>query len=174
MVHSKVSHSQIETCRLHPVFWHLSNGEAAKNNFFHAMNKYVDCPIESIQSQRRLCIHNNILLGLKDVQESMESLTTTHSLLCVGPPHQYPVPINFNYMLMRVMGALTIRFYEFPVEVVKLVHLRHLGLTCNGNLPTSISNLWKLQHLIVRRYMNIKSSRSMEGAYLSINVAMVY
>lgn len=158
--HSKVFDCQIKACRLHPVFWHLSNGEAVKNQFFHAMNTYADCSIESIMSQRRLCIRNSILLGMKDVQDSMAYATTTHSLLCVSPPHQYPVPISFNLRLLRVMDALTIRLYEFPVEVVKLVHLRHLGLTCNGNLPTSISNLWKLQHLIVSRYMNINSSQN--------------
>ncbi|KAH6819487.1 hypothetical protein C2S51_003090 [Perilla frutescens var. frutescens] len=149
MVQCKVSNFQIKTCRFHSVFWHLSNSQALKNNFFHAMSSYADCSMESIKSQRRLCIRNSILLGMRDVQDLMSSCTSTHSLLCVSPPHRYPVPICFDMRLLRVMDALTIRLYEFPVEVVELIHLRYLGLTCHEKLPTSISNLQKLQHLIV-------------------------
>ncbi|XP_057787902.1 putative late blight resistance protein homolog R1C-3 [Salvia miltiorrhiza] len=147
----------VNRCRLHCVFWHMCNSVAEKKKFFHAMDSYANCSVENMKSQRRFCIRTSTLLGLKDVQNSMASVTSARSLLCVSPPHQYPVPISFGLRLMRVMDALPIRLYEFPVEVVKLIHLRYLTLTYNGKLPTSISKLGKLQHLIVSRYMNTKS-----------------
>ncbi|KAG8388622.1 hypothetical protein BUALT_Bualt02G0144600 [Buddleja alternifolia] len=63
----------------------------------------------------------------------------------------------FSLRLLRVLDALTIRFYNFPSEVAELVHLRYVG----GKLPSSISKLWNLQYLIVRRYQIIKSSGSL-------------
>lgn len=113
-----VSCSKIKTCRLHPVFWHLCNGEALKNGFFHAMNSYDDCSTESINNQRRLCIRNSSLLGMQIVHNSIASITSAHSLLCVGPPHQYQVPINFDLRLLRVMDALT----SAPNQHVMILH----------------------------------------------------
>ncbi|KAL0310310.1 UNVERIFIED_CONTAM: putative late blight resistance proteinR1A-4 [Sesamum calycinum] len=61
----------------------------------------------------------------------------------------------FYYKLetAQVLDALTIRFYDFPVEVMELVHLRYLVLTCSGEdkLPASIYKLGNLQTLIVYR-----------------------
>ncbi|KAI3464226.1 hypothetical protein Pfo_020889 [Paulownia fortunei] len=148
---------RIKTCSLHSAFWHLCNREAGKNKFFHVLNSRADGLAEGIKSQRRLCIHNNILFGIKDVYKSMASISTTRSLLCTGPHHQYPVPICFGLRLLRVLDALTIRFYEFPMQELKLVQLRYLALTYVGNLPPSISKLWNLQFLIVRPHMSITS-----------------
>ncbi|KAI3464150.1 hypothetical protein Pfo_020813 [Paulownia fortunei] len=146
-----------KTSRLHSVFWHLCMREAGKSKFFHVLNS-SDGLGEGMKSQRRLCIHKGILFGLKDVNNSMASISTARSLLCTGPHHQYPVPICFGLRLLRVLDVLTIRFYEFPFEVLKLIQLRYLALTFNGELPTSISNLWNLQCLIVRQHLSIKSS----------------
>ncbi|KAK4437333.1 putative late blight resistance proteinR1A-4 [Sesamum alatum] len=98
------------------------------------------------RGHRRLCIHNNALFGIKDVNELMASISNTRSLLCTGPHHQYPVPICLgSFSLLRVLNALTIRFYVFPDEVVKLVKLRYLAFTYNGKLHASISKLQNLQ-----------------------------
>lgn len=56
MIQRNVSNFRIKACRLHATFWHLSNNQAVKNKFFHAMNSYDDCSMESIKSQHRLCI----------------------------------------------------------------------------------------------------------------------
>ncbi|KAI3464145.1 hypothetical protein Pfo_020808 [Paulownia fortunei] len=168
MVCQKNYNDKIKTCRLHSAFWHLCIRQAGKNKFSHVMNSYADSLAEGIKSQRRLCIHKNILFGIKDVYNSMASISTARSLLCTGPPHQYPVPICFGLMLLRVLDALTIRFYEFPVEVLKLVQLRYLALTCDGKLPPSISKLWSLQCLIVSRHLSIKSPR--DSSYLPVEI----
>ncbi|KAG8388537.1 hypothetical protein BUALT_Bualt02G0135800 [Buddleja alternifolia] len=105
-----------------------------------------------------MCIHNNVLFGIKDVYNSMASVSSrVRSVLCTGPHHQYPVPLCFGLRLLRVLDALTIRFYEFPIEILKLFQLRYLACTYNGKLPASISELWNLQFLIVRRHLRIKS-----------------
>ncbi|KAH6821459.1 hypothetical protein C2S53_006290 [Perilla frutescens var. hirtella] len=155
------SYFEIGTCRLHSVFWHLSNSEAEKSNFLHAFTSFADSTIEDMEGQRRLCIRNSTLLGIKDVHDSIASIPTTRSLLCTGPPHQYPVPICFGLKLLRVLDALTIRLYEFPDEVVRLIHLRYLALTCSGKLPASISNLCSLHYLIVAQHLTIKSSEDL-------------
>ncbi|GFQ06975.1 putative late blight resistance protein homolog r1a-4 [Phtheirospermum japonicum] len=49
--------------------------------------------------------------------------------------------------LLRVVDALAVHFYEFPMEVVKLVLLRYL-------------ELWNLQFLIVRQHSSIIKSSS--------------
>ncbi|KAL8479358.1 hypothetical protein ACS0TY_026285 [Phlomoides rotata] len=67
------------------------------------------------------------------------------------------VPICFGLKFLRRLDALNIRFYDFPLEVLKLVKLRYLALTCNGTLPPSISDLRKLQYLIVHPHLSIKS-----------------
>ncbi|KAL0421772.1 UNVERIFIED_CONTAM: SNF1-related protein kinase regulatory subunit beta-2 [Sesamum latifolium] len=114
---------------------------------------------QGIENQRRLCIHNNGLFGIKDVRQLMASVANMRSLLCSGPHHPYPVPICLGcFSFLRVLDALTIRFYGFPIEVIKLVKLRYLAFTYNGELPASISKLQNLQYLIVHQYLSIISS----------------
>ncbi|KAH6761196.1 RNA helicase family protein, partial [Perilla frutescens var. frutescens] len=92
----------------------------------------------------------------KEVYDSMTAVTsTTRSLLCTGEDHQYPVRIYFNMILLKVLDAHAIRFYKFPEEVVKLLQLKYLTLTHNGELPSSIANLQQLQCLILRGHHNI-------------------
>ncbi|GFP83584.1 putative late blight resistance protein homolog r1b-8 [Phtheirospermum japonicum] len=72
-----------------------------------------------------------------------------------GPPHQYPVSICFNLKLLRILNALTIRLYEFPMDVLKLFQLKYLAL-------------WNLEILIVCRHISIGSSRA--PSYLPIEI----
>ncbi|KAL0421743.1 UNVERIFIED_CONTAM: Disease resistance protein RPP13 [Sesamum latifolium] len=160
------SNGTIKTCKVHSVFWHLCTREAGKDEFFHIMNSNAN---QSIESQRRLCIHNNTLFGIKDVRNSMASVLNARSLLCTGPHHKYPVPKCMDFGLLRVLDALTVRFYEFPIEVVKLIKLRYLAFTYNGKLPASISNLRHLQYLIVRQYLRILSSEA-RRSYLPVEI----
>ncbi|EYU26883.1 hypothetical protein MIMGU_mgv1a001157mg [Erythranthe guttata] len=134
--------------------------EAARTKLFYALNCHGDTLLEEgIESQRRLCIRNNVLLAVKDVHNLIASDSKVRSLLCTGDFQEYPVPLCLEHLrLLRVFEALSIRFYEFPMEVLKLVQLRYIALTCDGNLPTSIFKLWNLQHLIVDRHLRIVKS----------------
>ncbi|KAG8388543.1 hypothetical protein BUALT_Bualt02G0136400 [Buddleja alternifolia] len=158
MVGQRSSRGTIKTCKVHSAYWHLCVREAGKEKFIHVLSSYANSVTKHIQNQRRLCVHKNILFGIKDVHESMASVSTTaRSLLCTGPPHQYPVPMCYDLRLLRVLDALAICFYFFPAEILKLLQLRYFAFTYNGNLPTSISKLWNLQYLIVRQSLRIKS-----------------
>ncbi|KAK4427044.1 putative disease resistance RPP13-like protein 3 [Sesamum alatum] len=161
--------SGIKTCKVHSVFLHLCIKEAEKDKFFHVINNYANGVKEGVESQRRLCIHNNGLLGIKDVYNSMASVPKARSLLCTGPHHQYPVPKHLRFSLLRVLDALTVRFYKFPTEVVKLVQLRYLAFTYNRDLPTSISQLLNLQYLIVHQCLTIISSGT-HRSYLPMDI----
>ncbi|XP_047938673.1 uncharacterized protein LOC125186365 [Salvia hispanica] len=138
-----------KTCRLHSVFWHMCSSEAEKSMFFNAYT------VQGLKvEQRRVCIRNNILLGIKHEHNSM---LYTRSLLCTGPYHQYPVPIPFRSRLLRIVDAMSIRLYEFPIEAVELIHLRYLTLTCDGRIPAAISQLRNLEKLLVTRHLSTKS-----------------
>ncbi|KAL0357615.1 UNVERIFIED_CONTAM: putative late blight resistance proteinR1B-16 [Sesamum calycinum] len=87
----------------------------------------------------------------------MASVSNARSFLCTGPHHEYPVPKCLGFHLLKVLDAATIRFYEFPIEVVELIYLRYLSFTYNGKLPASISKIQNLEYLIVHQYLSILS-----------------
>ncbi|XP_057786908.1 putative late blight resistance protein homolog R1B-17 [Salvia miltiorrhiza] len=140
---SAVGEEQIKTCGLHSSFWYLCNREARETKFCCILKILNDSLGGDIQGQSRLAFHNNVLFGIKDVYESVEVHCASTSGL----------------KLLRELDALTIRFYEFPLEVLELVQLRYLALTLNGELPVSISRLSNLQFLIVGSHLSIKSCR---------------
>ncbi|KAL8490371.1 hypothetical protein ACS0TY_026037 [Phlomoides rotata] len=154
----------IKTCGIHSTWWHFCQTKARETNLFHVLDCYNENDIEeAIEGHTRLSIHNNVLFALKHVYNSIEEIcaSTARSLLCFGPYCQYMVPVCFGLKFLRRLDALNIRFYDFPLEVLKLVKLRYLALTCNRNLPSSISNLRKLQYLIVHPHLSIKPCRAL-------------
>ena len=87
--------------------------------------------------------------------------------------HPIPVPSFSNgpyhqYRLLREIDALTQRFYTFPIEILTLVHLKYLALTCNRELPSTISKLFNLRVLIMHPHMNIRRIRA--PSYVPIQV----
>ncbi|KAG8373864.1 hypothetical protein BUALT_Bualt11G0069600 [Buddleja alternifolia] len=78
------------------------------------------------------------------------------------------IPIFDSTDDLEVFDALTIRFYNFPFDILKLVRLRYVAFTYNGELPASISKLWGLQYLIVRQHLSIKYSGV--GSYLPMEI----
>ncbi|KAG8365649.1 hypothetical protein BUALT_Bualt18G0128000 [Buddleja alternifolia] len=157
MVRKLKSSGGTKTCGTHYIFQDLLHSEASKYKFFHVINRYDEDLTEAIKDHRRICIHNNVLFGIKDVHKSMVPISTTvRSVLCTGQHHQYPVPMFSGLSLLKVLDALTIRFYNFPFEILQLFRLRYLAFTYNGELPASISKLWDLQCLIVRKHLSIK------------------
>ncbi|KAL1542541.1 putative late blight resistance protein R1B-12 [Salvia divinorum] len=152
------SASEYKTCQLHSSWRHLCREEANKNKFYHVLNKLIDAPEEGLKGQRGLCLENNILFGIKEFRDSVRSscASSTRSLLLYGPFHQYPIPIDVGFRLLREVDALTQRFYTFPKEILSLVQLKYLALTCNGELPSTISKLFNLRVLIIHPHMNIR------------------
>ncbi|KAL7160414.1 hypothetical protein ABFS83_01G093500 [Erythranthe nasuta] len=136
---------KFKSCKLHFTFRSLCVNEAKSEKFFHILKKYTDCTPENIRSQQRLCVHNNVILALTQVHEWMESVPNARSLLCYGPKQQYPVLLPLCFRLLKVLDALAIRFYEFPHQLLALLHLKYLSITCDRELPNSISTLWNLE-----------------------------
>ncbi|XP_042017053.1 putative late blight resistance protein homolog R1A-3 isoform X2 [Salvia splendens] len=133
---------------------HLCKKEASRIKFLHVLQS---CE-EDMKGQRRLCAHSNTLFAIKEVYDSIKSdcSSTVRSLLCHGPAHPYPVPIHaMDFKLLRVLNARKVRIYDIPPEILKLVCLKYLALTCNKEPPGSISTLLHLQFLIIRRHVAI-------------------
>ncbi|XP_047964343.1 putative late blight resistance protein homolog R1A-10 isoform X2 [Salvia hispanica] len=153
----EISVSDFKTCWLHSSWRHVCRGEASKNKFYHVLNKLDDAE-EGLKVQRGLCLENNILFGIKEFRDSvrLNCASSARSLFSYGPYNQYPIPIDVGFKLLREIDALTQRFYTFPIEILPLVQLKYLALTCNGELPATISKLFNLQVLIIHPHQNIK------------------
>ncbi|XP_042011402.1 putative late blight resistance protein homolog R1A-10 [Salvia splendens] len=173
-------HPLFKTCFLHSSWRYLCRDEARKNKFYLSLNKLVDDQEEGeegvegeegIEGQRGLCLENrNSLFGNKDFYNSIElnCASSARFVLFNGPYHRYPTPINAGFKLLRKLDALKLRFYIFPVEILALVQLKYLALTCNGDLPTSISKLFNLQFLIIHPHINIQCLKTV--SYVPIQI----
>ncbi|XP_042011891.1 probable disease resistance RPP8-like protein 2 isoform X2 [Salvia splendens] len=142
---------EFKTCRLHSSWQHVCRVEASKCKFYHVLNKLIDAKEEVLKGQRGLCLENNILFSTKEFCNSvrLNCSFSTRSLLFYWPYHQYPISIDVSFRLIREIDALKLRFYTFPDEILSLVQLKYLALTCNGEVPATISKLFNLRALII-------------------------
>ncbi|KAH6761497.1 hypothetical protein C2S52_018930 [Perilla frutescens var. hirtella] len=149
----------IKTYRINSSWCHLFNKQSCKDRFLLLLNSgCVDALEQCMEGQRRLCLHANFVLNFKEVYNSVKCYcaSTVRSLLCFGPYHPYSMPLGVGFKLLKVLDALKVRFYTFPVEILELVLLQYLALTYNGELPTSISKLFNLRFLIIHPHVSIK------------------
>ncbi|XP_047949364.1 putative late blight resistance protein homolog R1A-10 [Salvia hispanica] len=154
----KISSSgRIKTCGLHDSLHDLAVKESGTEKFFHSVRRYGNAQIleEVAKSQRRVSVHKNILICLKDVYHSAKLISDARTLIYAGSHHHHPMPLFLSYDLLRVLDAYTVYFIRFPRELAHLIHLRYLSLTYNGKLASTLSNLQNLQILIVRRQPRI-------------------
>ncbi|XP_051140642.1 putative late blight resistance protein homolog R1A-10 [Andrographis paniculata] len=168
LVHQKSStFRKTKTCRIHYVFRNLCISIAEKEKFCHVLRKYKYSFPRGTNLQRRLCSHSNSMLGIEEVRATIKSILSIGSLLCLGPYHPYPLRLHLSFTLLKILNARAIRFFTFPCEILKLVRLKYLAITYDGELPNSISQLQKLQVLIIRRHIYTKLS---EVAYLPVGI----
>ncbi|KAL7153559.1 hypothetical protein ABFS83_04G177500 [Erythranthe nasuta] len=149
------SNNQTKACGMHDSLRDLSVKECGKELFFHSRRRYVQEPQEDTNIQRRVSVHRNILMCMEEVHNSVKEITSARTLLYAGAHHHHPIPYCLTFDLLRVLDAFTVYFIEFPNEILKLIHLRFLSFTYNGKLPSALSNLDKLQVLMVRRHPKI-------------------
>ena len=144
--------------------------EASKHKFYHVLNKLIDAEDACLNGQRGMCLENNMLFGIKEFHNSVRFNCASYarSLLFYGPYHQYPIPIDVGFTLLREIDALTHRFYSFPLEILSLFQLKYLALRCNGELPTTISKLFNLRVLIIHPHMRI--TRRGAPSYVPIQI----
>ncbi|KAL1563994.1 putative late blight resistance protein R1A-10 [Salvia divinorum] len=154
----KVSSSgRIKTCGLHDSLRDLAVKESGTEKFFHSVRRYANAQkLEEVaKTQRRVSVHKNILICLKDVYHSTKLISDARTLIYAGSHHHHPMPLFLTYDLLRVLDAYTVYFIRFPQELAHLIHLRYLSLTYNGKLASTLSKLQNLQVLIVRRQPRI-------------------
>ncbi|KAL0421733.1 UNVERIFIED_CONTAM: putative late blight resistance proteinR1A-10 [Sesamum latifolium] len=142
-VHEHNSSGGIKTCNIHFVFWHICVREAEKDKFFHIVNSYGN---QGMERQRRLCIHNNVLFGIKDVHRSMASILNARSLLCTVKL------VKLRYLAFTYNGKL-------PASISKLQNLQYLivrqylsivsSRARRSYLPMEMWNMQELRHLQV-------------------------
>ncbi|KAH6779934.1 hypothetical protein C2S52_011171 [Perilla frutescens var. hirtella] len=139
---------QIKTCNIHDLVRNLCVQIAKKENFFLVMKCEWDVSQEE-ENTRRLSIHPDLLSShawSTYINEKHNSSVRT--VLCTGAGFTRASSIYLGYGLLRVLDLLIVKLFYFPHELIKLVHLRYLALTCFEAIPSSIFNLWNLQTLI--------------------------
>ncbi|KAL2240055.1 UNVERIFIED_CONTAM: putative late blight resistance protein R1A-10 [Sesamum indicum] len=143
---------EIKTCTIHDMLRELCMKKAHDEKLYQIMNTHSRVFPRGRNDQRRFSIHGGTF-GHRT--NDCDSYVLSRSLLyfCYGPGHSLLVSFTTSCRLLRVLDVLTVRFYDFPVGIMELVHLRYLALTCNGRdeLPASIYKLGNLQTLIVYR-----------------------
>ncbi|KAL8547665.1 hypothetical protein ACS0TY_007113 [Phlomoides rotata] len=158
LIHKNSSDGRIKACGMHDSLRDLSVQESRKEKFFHSVKRHLQENELGTENQRRLCIHRNVLMCLKDVYKSTKSITVARTVVYAGPHHPHPMPSCLTFDLLRVLDAFTVYFIRFPYDLIKLIHLRYLSLTYSGKLPPSLSKLQNLQTLIVGRQPKIISA----------------
>ncbi|KAL2249583.1 putative late blight resistance protein homolog R1A-10 isoform X1 [Sesamum indicum] len=160
---------KIRTCSIHDLVRDLCVREAQKEKFIRTIKTDDDLSSEDAFGYRRLCLHSSILHDdasfrrdsviavrehsdgrLKEIYDAMRSSPLIHCLIFTGTYHK-PLNIFLRFGLLRVLDALSVTFFWFPIEVLELVNLRHLALTFDGELPRMVSDLQNLEILIVHQ-----------------------
>lgn len=152
VVREITSDGKFKACCMHNWLHHVAAQECEHDMLFYYRKRFGQQLTEDTNSRRRLSVHKNELMSLKDVYEQAKSMTSVRTIVYAGPYRHQPLPFCLTFDLLRVFDAFTVYFIVFPEEIVKLIHLRYLSFTYNGAIPSSISKLQKLQTLIIRRY----------------------
>ncbi|CAA0811520.1 Unknown protein [Striga hermonthica] len=92
------------------------------------------------QIHRRLCTHSDIFPYAVTEYSNPQVRTFLSSNLSA---QLLFLEVSFlsrmGFRLLRVLDILSYYFSQFPVQVLKLVHLRYLGLSTSGDLPSEVS-----------------------------------
>ncbi|XP_042038712.1 putative late blight resistance protein homolog R1A-10 [Salvia splendens] len=159
---------KIRTCRVDGVYHDFLKKKAKEDKFFHVINGYMSSFPDKTWTHERFLIRENVQFADGDVLKSENPAPTVRSMLFDGAHEQNPMWVHLDFKLLRVLDALKIRFYGFPDEILKLIHLRYLALTYPGEIPEEICGLWNLQFLIILRQLSSKTSEVVSRLPLEI------
>ncbi|KAL2493690.1 putative disease resistance protein [Forsythia ovata] len=151
LVRKRSYNGEIKTCSIHDLMRDLCVRKAQEEKFLQVLNWNADWSYpESTYNVRHLSIH----LDSPYTVEGKHDLLA-HSLLyfCRRGSNTLLPSSTIGFRLLRVFAALSIRFNDFPMQILELVKLRYIALIYvgDGNLPASISKLCNLQTLIIYR-----------------------
>ncbi|KAL2226780.1 UNVERIFIED_CONTAM: putative late blight resistance protein R1A-10 [Sesamum indicum] len=168
LVSKRSANGKIRTCNIHDLLRNLCSRNARKEKFLYMVNckdnvlkqgvnitprRLSNPPRRLSIPPRRLSIHPDFLsIQSQILYKSEIHNSSAHSLLCTGARLIYPSCVYLGYRLLRVLDLIIVRFFHFPAEITKLVHLRYLAFTYNEALPPSIAELWNLQTLVYHNW----------------------
>lgn len=154
LVARRRANGRIKSCRIHDMLRDLCLRESAAEKFLQVIKNYV--PERSSSSllpnySRRLCVHSHVL----DFVSSKPVGPHVRSFLCFGlderdVPRDQTSFVHEAFRLVRILDLRSVSFSRFPNEIVQLIHLRLLAIFGHFKVvPSSVSNLWNLQTLII-------------------------
>ncbi|KAL0385150.1 UNVERIFIED_CONTAM: putative late blight resistance proteinR1A-10 [Sesamum radiatum] len=158
---------EIKTCTIHDMLRELCVEKARDEKFLQIIDGHIRTFPQGRDDQRRLSIQGHFEDYHTNVHDSY-----VRSLLCFCEYGCNSEVISFTRRcrLLTVLNALTVRFYEFPIGLMALIHLRYLAFIYKGKrkFPASIYKLQNLQSLIV--YQGYTGSSGIETLYLPSNI----
>ncbi|KZV39678.1 hypothetical protein F511_22703 [Dorcoceras hygrometricum] len=142
------SEGKIKSFRIHDLLLDFCIEEAKHEKFLQIIESPAHVLSTSPASLRRISIHRVEKLenGRFNI-DSMSSTSYVRSLVSLGqwPPSS---DLFLTFRLLRVLHATDVVFSKFPCQVMQLLSLRYIALSCYGDIPASITKLWNLQTLI--------------------------
>ena len=148
LVGKRSSNGKIKTCCLHDLLQELCLREAKKEKLMHVIKRDSEGILADMNDMRHLSFHFNFYGDI----HLMPSIPLVRSFLCFSVGFGIIPDIFFLYLhfkLLRVLDIRSLRFDNFPVQILKLVLLRYLTLTVTYELPAQISELGNLRTLII-------------------------
>ncbi|KAL0446706.1 UNVERIFIED_CONTAM: putative late blight resistance proteinR1A-10 [Sesamum latifolium] len=138
----KRTNDRVTTCRMHDLLRDFCLREAEKEKFWHVMRRHDLFFPEGLLNHRRLCVQSDIFsyaiteYSNPQVRTFLSSnFSTRLSFLSES------VFALMGFKLLRILDMVSYYFSHFPTQVLKLVHLRFLGLSTSGELPAAASKL---------------------------------
>ncbi|CAN4120363.1 unnamed protein product [Withania somnifera] len=150
----KRSYDRVKTCSIHDILRNFCLEEVQREKLLHVVRRFQPDFPQGVH--RRLHFHSNIF-AYSSTYSNPYLRSFLSSKACAVLKDSYFSCMGFK--LLRVLDVLNYSFYNFPIQVIKLVHLRYLALSIHSELPTSISKLVNLQTLII--YWGTKESRTL-------------
>ncbi|KAM0000918.1 putative P-loop containing nucleoside triphosphate hydrolase, leucine-rich repeat domain superfamily [Helianthus debilis subsp. tardiflorus] len=156
MVSKKGDDGQIKACHVHDLLRSLCVWKAKEEAFSPIEYRYgrVSSAISPVPAAE---IENNMPPGMS----SEHSTQHVNFVLCcpieLGECFQMGLPVEPDtYKFLRILDIESIFISLFPTDILNLVNLRYLAIKSeDGNPPTPISNLIRLQILIISSTNNI-------------------
>ncbi|KAL2254078.1 UNVERIFIED_CONTAM: putative late blight resistance protein R1A-4 [Sesamum indicum] len=149
-VRRRKHNGEVKTFIIHDMLRELCLKKAQDEKFLQIVNSYSHVFTQGGNNHRRVSIHSDSLLPLNVFHDSY-----LRSLVYFCDLHSSNRLVFFilSFRMLKVLDALTIKFNEFPLGILELVHLRYLAFCHTGKLwlPASIFKFWNLQTLVVYR-----------------------
>ncbi|KAL2515578.1 putative disease resistance RPP13-like protein 3 [Forsythia ovata] len=142
-----------KSCSIHDLMRALCVIKAKEEKFLQVVNSDVDQFPKVTDNLRHVSIHKDFKYQSTrfSLEQDHDSPVRSVIFFCRNSPNYVSLHFITSFRLLRVLDALTIRFDEFPVEIVELFNLRYIALTywIKNSFPASISKLCNLETLIV-------------------------